>query len=61
MNEYVEKRRKNIRYKKIEEMYKNKRLGGGGSEYIIKATIPQEFELETDTRNKNLDKNKKSI
>ena len=58
MNEYVEKRRKNIRYKKIEEMYKNKRLGGGGSEYIIKATIPQEFELETDTRNKNLDKNK---
>ena len=58
MNEYVEKRRKNIRYKKIEEMYKNKRLGGGGSEYMIRATIPQEFELETDTRNKNLDKNK---
>ena len=58
MNEYVEKRRKNIRYKQIEEMYKNKRLGEGGSEYIIKTTIPKEFELETDTRNKNLDKNK---
>lgn len=58
MNEYVEKRRKNIKYKKIEEKYKNRRLGGGGSEYIMKTTIPQEFELETDTRNKNLNKNK---
>ena len=58
MNEYVEKRRKNIRNKKIEEMYKNKRLQGGGSQYVIGTTIPQEFEFETDIRNNNLNKNK---
>ena len=58
MNEYVNKRRKNIKYKISEEIYKNKKLGGDLSDYTIKSTIPQEFELETEMRNRDTSKNK---
>ena len=58
MNEYVNKRRQNIKYKKNEEQYKNKRIYGSGSKYVVKSTIPQEFELETEIRNRDMNKNK---
>ena len=58
MDEYVNKRRQNIKYKKIEEKYRNKRLGGEAHEFTIKSTIPHEFKLETDKRNRYINKNK---
>ena len=58
MNEYINRRRKNIKYKIAEEDYKNRRLGGGISEYIAKSTIPHEFNFETEKRNRELSKNK---
>lgn len=58
MNEYVIKRRKSIKYKISEEMYRNKKLGGDGNDFTIKSTIPQEFELETEMRNRDINKNK---
>ena len=58
MDEYVNKRRQNIKYKKIEEKYRNKRLGGEAHEFTIKTTIPHEFKLETDKRNRYINKNK---
>ena len=58
MNEYILKRRKNIKYKKDEEEYKYKRIYGSGNKYIVKSTIPQEFELETEIRNRDMNKNK---
>ncbi len=58
MSEYVNKRRRNIKYKKDEEEYKYKRIYGSGNNYIVKSTIPQEFELETEIRNRDMNKNK---
>ena len=58
MNEYINKRRQNIQYKRNEENYKNKRLYGSGNKYEVKSTIPQEFELETEIRNRYMKKNK---
>ena len=58
MNEYMNKRRKNIIYKKSEEKYKNKKLGVDVDGYIAKSTIPQEFDLKTEIRNRDLNKNK---
>ena len=58
MNEYMNKRRKNIIYKNSEEKYKNKKLGIDIDGYIAKSTIPQEFELRTEMRNRDINKNK---
>ena len=58
MNDYINKRRKNIQYKRNEESYKYKRLYGSGNKYEVKSTIPQEFELETEIRNRYMKKNK---
>ena len=58
MNDYINNRRKNIKYKTSEENYKKRRLGDDISEFIIKSTIPHEFIFEVDKRNCNLNKNK---
>ena len=58
MDEYVNKRRQNIKYKKSEEKYRNKRLGGEANDFMIKSTIPCEFRLETEKRNKHINKNR---
>ena len=58
MDEYVNKRRQNIKYKKSEEKYRNKRLGGEANDFMIKSTIPHEFILETEKRNRHLNKNR---
>ena len=57
-NEYVIRRRKYIKEKEKEEKYKNKKLGRNRGDFSIGSTIPQEFELETEIRNKDLNKNK---
>lgn len=61
MNEYVVKRRKTIKNKISEENHKNKKLHGGVEDFTIKSTIPQEFEFETEIRNKNFNKNRSCI
>ena len=57
-NEYYIRRRKYIKEKEKEEKYKNKKLGRNRGDFSIGSTIPQEFELETEIRNKDLNKNK---
>ena len=53
MNDYVNKRRKNIELKKEEEIYKNKKLGHNAMNYNIRTTIPKGFDLKTEKRNKS--------
>ena len=58
INDYVNKRKQNIKYKKSEEKYMKKKffiqIGG----YTPRSTIPQEFELKTEIRERNLGKNR---
>ena len=61
MNEYVVKRRKTIKSKISEENHKNKKLHSEVEDFSIKSTIPQEFEFETEIRNKNFNKNRSCI
>ena len=52
MNEYVNKRRKILEQKKEEEIYKKRKLGLDAINYNVKTTIPKEFNLKTEKRNK---------
>ena len=53
MNDYVNKRRKILEQKKQEEKYINKKLGQNAINYIVKPTIPKEFDLKTEKRSKS--------
>ena len=53
MNDYVNRRRKNIEQKKEEEFYKNKKLGHNAMNYNVRTTIPKEFDLKTEKRSKS--------
>ena len=53
MNEYVNKRRKILEQKKEEENYKKRKLGLNAVNYNVKTTIPKEFDLKTEKRNKS--------
>ena len=53
MNEYVNKRRKVLEQKKEEENYKKRKLGLNAINYNVKTTIPKEFDLKTEKRNKS--------
>ena len=53
MNDYVNKRRKILEQKKEEENYKNKKFGLNAINYNVKTTIPKEFDLQTEKRNKS--------
>ena len=53
MNDYVNKRRKILEKKKEEEKYKNRKLGLNAIHYNVKTTIPKEFDLKTEKRNKS--------
>ncbi len=57
MNDYVNKRRENIKKQKEYEEYKNKRLGQI-SNHSLKPTIPKEFEFQTRERSHSKNKNK---
>ena len=57
MNDYVNKRRENIKKQKEYEEYKNKRLGKI-SNHSLKPTIPKEFEFQTRERSHSKNKNK---
>ena len=53
MNDYVNKRRKILEQKKEEENYKKRKLGLNAINYNVKTTIPKEFHLKTEKRNKS--------
>ena len=53
MNDYVNKRRKILEQKKEEENYKKRKLGLNAINYNVKTTIPKEFNLKTEKRNKS--------
>ena len=53
MNEYVNKRRKILEQKKEEENYKKRKLGLNAINYNVRTTIPKEFDLKTEKRNKS--------
>ena len=53
MNDYVNRRRKNIEQKKEEEFYRNKKLGHNAMNYNVRTTIPKEFDLKTEKRSKS--------
>ena len=53
MNDYVNKRRQILEQKKEEENYKNRKLGQNAINYNVKTTIPKEFDLKTEKRNKS--------
>ena len=63
MNDYVIKRRDIIKKQKEYEEYKNKRLGNYSKDFIIKTTVPKEFEFKTKSRSNSKDKinNKENI
>ena len=63
MNDYVIKRRDIIKKQKEYEKYKNKRLGNYSKDFIIKTTVPKEFEFKTKSRSNSKDKinNKENI
>jgi len=58
INSYVAKRRQNIKYKKSEENYRKKKFFIAGEGYTPRCTIPQEFEFQTELRERSLGKNK---
>jgi hypothetical protein len=58
INSYVMKRRQNIKYKKSEENYRKKKFFVAGEGYTPRCTIPQEFELQTEIRERSFGKNK---
>ena len=53
MNDYVNKRRKILEQKKEEENYKKIKFGHNAINYNVKTTIPKEFNLKTEKRNKS--------
>ena len=58
INEYVIKRRQNIKYKKSEENYKQKKFYINIEGYTPRSTIPKEFEFQTEKRERSIGKNK---
>ena len=58
INDYVNKRKQNIKYKKSEEKYMKKKFFIQNGGYTPRSTIPQEFELKTEIRERNLGKNR---
>jgi len=58
INNYINKKKENLKHKNNEEAYKNKKLGIDLQGYVIKSTIPKEFNLRTEKRNVDLNKNK---
>ena len=58
INDYVSKRRQNIKYKKSEEKYKKKKFFVPEGGYTPRTTIPKEFEFETEIRQRSFGKNK---
>ena len=58
INSYVMKRRQNIKYKKTEENYRKKKFFVAREGYTPRCTIPQEFELQTEIRERSFGKNK---
>ena len=58
INTYVMKRRQNIKYKKTEENYRKKKFFVAREGYTPRCTIPQEFEFQTEIRERSFGKNK---
>lgn len=58
INDYVNKRKQNIKYKQSEEKYIKKKFFIENGGYTPRSTIPQEFELKTEIRERNLNKNR---
>ena len=58
INYYINKKKENLKHKNNEEIYKNKKLGIDLQGYVIKSTIPKEFNLQTEKRNFDLNKNR---
>lgn len=58
INYYINRKKENLKHKNNEEIYKNKKLGIDLQGYIIKSTIPKEFNLQTEKRNNDLNKNR---
>ena len=61
MNDYVIKRRDIIQKQKEYEEYKNKRLGNNSQNFVIKTTIPKEFEFQTNNRSRSHSKERVNI
>ena len=58
INYYINKKKENLKHKNNEEIYKNKKLGIDLQGFVIKSTIPKEFNLQTEKRNFDLNKNR---
>ena len=58
INVYMIKRRQSIKNKVTEENYKKKKFYVSGEGYTPRSTIPQEFEFQTEIRERSLGKNK---
>ena len=58
INYYINRKKENLKHKINEESYKNKKLGIDLQGYVIKSTIPKEFNLQTEKRNSDLNKNR---
>ena len=58
INDYMIKRRQNIKNKKLEDTYKKKKLYETVDRYTPRSTIPQEFEFQTEKRERSSEKNR---
>lgn len=58
INYYINRKKENLQHKNNEENYKNRKLGIDLQGYVIKSTIPKEFNLQTEKRNVDLNRNK---
>ena len=58
INDYVNKIKQNIKHKQSEEKYIKKKFFIENGGYTPRSTIPQEFELKTEIRERNLSKNR---
>ena len=58
INDYLVKRRQNLKQKNLEDTYKKKKLYETIDRYTPRSTIPQEFEFQTEKRERSLEKNR---
>ena len=58
INYYINRKKENLKHKNNEENYKNQKLGIDLQGYVIKSTIPKEFNLQTEKRNADLNRNR---
>ena len=58
INYYINRKKENLKHKNNEEAYKNQKLGIDLQGYVIKSTIPKEFNLQTEKRNADLNRNR---